>query len=455
MDKFNLSFRDNENNETSWIEILKQFNIDNANERTFVIKYGEKDKVEFTLNLFKVLLRELNTEESSTEKQQQPTSVALTEVLTGLRICLREITESETETVLKNLHVFLKFGNIGPDEKLYIYSDQIREESLKCIVNCISRNKDIQSKFTDDLNGPVQLVKELVLSSSSNTKLDDKILVPIYKILIHNCTNKIVREKVKAEGLLNHVADSRSTTNLEIFITTTQQLEKRILASEYESTGILSDLCRLLFTATIDLGPLEGKPATPTDADYTRYRRLLPIFKRIFTFHCSDSSHPMYSVKTALVSALLNTPKDLFDELVAEVPLPYFQEIFKIQIKTLDRPETSGEFLPILMLVTNFAEHVLSTRHPLKQMTFPAILIQDSDEPLSVGIEPPTEAKTQGISAKLIPFMTSNEIGLKHFVSEFFFMICDEDPNEVCRLTGFGNSAGLLVTRGLMKLGGQ
>jgi len=433
MESFNQQFQSNSRLEAAWTEELKKFNTTHANDRTFTDKYSITEKNKFTQNLFSILMREFSG--NITDK---PSSTALLESLVALRISLREITEQDKLMALNDLNLFFKLGNIGDEEKIFVFSDEIREESLKCIVNCIARDKDIQSKFIQELNGPVVLVRELLKNSST---INENVLLVIYKILTHCSANPAIRESLKPEGLLEHV---------------TEQLVLKTSNTTNYNAPLLSDLCRLLFTLTIHLGPLEGgKPTKPSDNDLNRYRKLLPVFKKIMTHYTPDQTSPMYSLKCALISSLLNTPKELYDELVSEIPLEYFQEIFKNQIKLLDNPMLASEFLPILMLITNIAENVIETRQPLKEMTFPYDLIKDSDEPLSVGIEPPVEAKTTGISAKLIPLMTGSDIGFKHFVSEFFFMICDEDANEVCRLTGFGNAAGLLVTRGLLSLGGQ
>jgi hypothetical protein len=59
------------------------------------------------------------------------------------------------------------------------------------------------------------------------------------------------------------------------------------------------------------------------------------------------------------------------------------------------------------------------------------------------------------IGARLIGHMTTFNIGLKHYVNEFLFTLCDQDANEFVRQTGFGNAAGLLATHNLLSaLGG-
>eukprot|EP01133_Synstelium_polycarpum_P017197 gene17197-20492_t len=285
------------------------------------------------------------------------------------------------------------------------------------------------------MNGP-----KLLLEEAKKSNVDDLVYLPIYKILVHSCTNPAVRGMLLNDGLLDHIAE---------------QLEKRTTGN-IEASPILGDLFRLMFTATMHFGQLDRGVGLPkaNDIDYARIRRLLPTYKRVFTYHC-DKSHPMYGVKLALISTLLNTPKDLYDELIDEIPLTYFTDILTAQIMHSNSSDAPGELIPILMLLTNISENVYDSRQKLKEYTFPAHLIKDTDEPLSVTIEPPKDAITQGISSKLIPLMTSADIGLKHFVSEYFYYVCDEDANEVCRLTGYGNAAGLLVTKGLMSLGGK
>ncbi|EGC28888.1 hypothetical protein DICPUDRAFT_43649 [Dictyostelium purpureum] len=434
METFNKQFEDNDVQESEWIETLKQFNKENADKRIFTDRVSAETKFKFTNNLFFYLKTEFNPSVSN-----KPSDESKTQVLTALRISLRELLEEEKDIIRKELYLFIKLGNIGEEEKTNMYSNSVREEALKCIVNCISRDPSIQKIFLEDLKGPYLLTKEV---KNHSKETPDSVLDVIYKILVHCCSKPEVKAKLRPEGLLEYVTEALITR-----VADTQKYES--------SPELVSDLCRLLFTLTIHLGPLEGGKPTPANhLEIEGFRKLLPTFKRIMVTNTPETTHPFFAVKTALLSALINTPRDLYDELIDEIGLHIFQDIFKKQLYLLDSPETAAQFLPILMLLTSTAENVPSTRDELKAMTFPYDLIKDSDEPLSVGIEPPEEVKTTGVSSKLIPFMTGNDIGLKHFVSEYFFMICDEDANEVCRLTGFGNAAGLLVTRGLMSLGG-
>ncbi|GAM23321.1 hypothetical protein SAMD00019534_064960, partial [Acytostelium subglobosum LB1] len=426
MDSFNLAYKRDEE-ESKWLELLKAFNDIHQNDRTFVDKFGLLQKKQFTLNLFDILQTEI--------KETKRSNVAILQTLIALRISLREIPTDEESIVLQNLNLFIKFGNIGEDNKTTMYSDEIREEALKSTINSIVKSQSIHNKFVNELNGPVLITRELKKGA------DDKVSMPIYKILIHCCTRVEVRAKVLGEGLLDHVAD---------------QMEARTTGN-FEASVILGDLFRLMFTSTMHLGPLDSGSHSDlkvTEADYARLRRLFPTFKKIFTYHC-NATHQMYSIKLALVSTLLNTPKDLFDELVDEIQLTYFEQILATQLESYDKPEAPGDIIPILMLLSCIAENVPQTRDPLKAFTFPHELIKETDEPLSISVEAPKESVSQGISARLIPLMTSSDIGLKHFSAEYFYNICDQDPNELCRLTGYGNAAGLLVTKGLMALGGK
>ncbi|KAN0028109.1 hypothetical protein ACTFIV_009940 [Dictyostelium citrinum] len=437
MEVFNEQYQNQRDSDSVWVETLKKFNTENADKRVFTDKVSVNTKEQLTYNLFHYLKNEFNP--SQTVK---PSVETMVQVLTSLRISLREFTEKDRDIVKNELNIFFKLGNIGEAEKIKIYDNSIREEALKCIVNCISRDPVIQNTFLVEMNGPITLTREVKKNSG---EMSEGLLDVIYKVLVHCCAKPEIKLALRPEGLLEFVSEQLLTK-----VTTTDAITK--------SAPLLSDLCRLLFTLTIHLGPLEGgRPTPPNHLELEGCRRLLPIFKKIITQYTpgNNASDPIYNLKCAVISALINTPKDLYDELIEEIPLTYFQEIFKSQIHLLSSPETAAEFLPILMLLTNTAENVVSTRQQLKEMTFPYDLIKETDEPLSVGIEPPEEVKKTGISSKLIPFMTGSDIGLKHFVSEYFFMICDEDANEVCRLTGFGNAAGLLVTRGLMSLGGK
>jgi len=149
--------------------------------------------------------------------------------------------------------------------------------------------------------------------------------------------------------------------------------------------------------------------------------------------------------------SIINTPKGHLSLIVNDEnkTLDGLKEILTVQ---LFAPGKESEALtPILMVLTNIAQEVKQTRMPLKQFVFSKEVLETM--PGSITVEAPQEISKTPVGSKLMSHMTTLDIALKHFVNEFFYMICNEDANEVCRLTGFGNAAGLLVMRGMMSLG--
>ncbi|EGG25271.1 hypothetical protein DFA_03519 [Cavenderia fasciculata] len=434
MDKFNSLYQQSKETESTWINSLKSFNDIHADDRAFEKIYGNDNKFKFDSNLFDILKRELDGQVQISDK---PSSAAIYQTLVALRISLREQIPQEESLLIQNIGNFFKLGNIGENEKTNIYSDEIREEALKSLLNCTTRNKRLQATFDTEMNGPHLLTKELI------NGLDDKVALPIYKILIHRCTLPETRAIVCQAGIMDHLIN---------------QLEVRTTGANFDPSTILGDLFRLTFTATMHLGQLDksgGKTTDPSDKEIEQCRKFFPIYKRIFTYHC-DRDHPMYAIKMAVISALLNTPKQLLEELLDEVDLSYLEDILKSQSYFADKPEGPGELIPILMLLTNITQYIKATRDRLFVYTFPEELTKVTDEAVGITIETPKAAlQHDTVSSKLIPLMTASDIGLKHFVSEFFYYICDEDPNEICRVTGYGNAAGLLAMKGLLSLGGQ
>lgn len=55
----------------------------------------------------------------------------------------------------------------------------------------------------------------------------------------------------------------------------------------------------------------------------------------------------------------------------------------------------------------------------------------------------------------LIQYLTSIDYSLKRMTGEFLFQLCAENTSEMIRLTGFGNSIGMLVDKGIPGFAGM
>jgi hypothetical protein len=55
------------------------------------------------------------------------------------------------------------------------------------------------------------------------------------------------------------------------------------------------------------------------------------------------------------------------------------------------------------------------------------------------------------VGSKLIKLMTSMNIGVKYYVNEFIYVLCQENLDAFIKLTGFGNAAGWMAIKGLFR----
>jgi len=110
-----------------------------------------------------------------------------------------------------------------------------------------------------------------------------------------------------------------------------------------------------------------------------------------------------------------------------------------------------------MMVVQSLLFRSLESREYAMQRLFPGRDLNYEREEAEKGAKPfamdqmDKEADTAGNI--LIKHMTSMNMTLKYMASELLFSLVGENADELVRLTGFGNAAGLLAMRNLFGMG--
>ncbi|KAG5839129.1 hypothetical protein ANANG_G00201650 [Anguilla anguilla] len=111
--------------------------------------------------------------------------------------------------------------------------------------------------------------------------------------------------------------------------------------------------------------------------------------------------------------------------------------------RRLDRGNKLKEtLLPSLNLLTESARIHRETRKFLRTKVLPPL--RDVKNRPEVG---------NALRNKLVRLMTHIDTDVKHCAAEFLFVLCKESVSRFIKYTGYGNAAGLLAARGLMRGG--
>jgi hypothetical protein len=414
-----------------WLSKLKDFNTANANAFTFVDRFGEDTKRNFIQSLFDIL---------KNPDDKRNTVDGMASMLTAIRLCLREPIAIEPLDNKEHVSLIIKYA--GLDGQATKITDEVQEEACKCIVNLVAKNQTIENLFVAEFDGPRRIFDLLKKGATAG------VTFPLCRVLLHVSLSGEVAQSLVDMGLMELLTDMLAQHVGDIS-------ELRQLEAGSPRVIAIGEILKVLFNLTLSLGPLGGGyPADPTDQDVARFHRLLPLYRNILCVYGvnGNAETPLLQLKLNVVNCLLNTPRPMIPIIVDDANYATLNALIGILAVQVQAAESESEALtPILMLLTMIAEDVKQTRDILKRFVFPKDVLENAS---TVTVEGPEALKDEPtVAGKLIPHMTTLDIALKHYVNEFFYMICDEDANEVCRLTGFGNAAGLLVMRGLMKLG--
>ncbi|XP_069547345.1 synembryn-A [Brachyistius frenatus] len=215
-----------------------------------------------------------------------------------------------------------------------------------------------------------------------------------------------------------------------------------------EASQRIIEVLKILFNITYSTHRQE-----PSEDDAALYRHLVALLRVCLMRKCvlSDDADDLQGHTVNLLSAL---PLQCLDVLLMGPLLPGSEQCQGVNMDCvhtllmfMERRLESGDKIkekltPIFNLLTESCRVHRETRHYIRKHILP---------PLRDVSHRPEEGST--VKSRLIRLMTHLDTDVKHCAADLIFVLCKENVSRFVKYTGYGNAAGLLVTRGL--LGGQ
>ncbi|XP_031420179.1 synembryn-A isoform X2 [Clupea harengus] len=215
-----------------------------------------------------------------------------------------------------------------------------------------------------------------------------------------------------------------------------------------EVTECAMEILKILFNITFDTNHRQVD-----EEEAAMYRHLGAILR-----HClmsiADSEDRTEEFHSHTCNLLGNLPLPCLDVLILPKVQPCSVEytgvnmdavnmLLDLMEKRLDRGKKLKEsLLPSLNLLTESSRIHRGTRKFLRMKVLP---------PLRDVMTRPEVGNT--LRNKLVRLMTHIDTDVKHCAAEFLFVLCKESVSRFIKYTGYGNAAGLLAARGLMRGG--
>lgn len=323
-------------------------------------------------------------------------------MLQTLRILSREDEGIHFFEEEENFNALVTLCNLHPDlQAAFPLSSPVTIEAGKCLVNVIIKLKDRLQPMLISCDFAGKLVAQL------KDKDFRSVCFPFCRILSHLSAVKEISLKMQQMDALSVLAD--------IIIEEFAQKESD------QSLTNLQEVVKTTFHLTSHLGLLcevPKQPKLPTDSETKHFHRLVPVIEGMLGL-----SEPRYfPLKETVVNLLLNIPNNTIDKFD---PAKMLQNLV-IMLDAFSRDQNNVEgLIPILMVLTTIAEYRPFSRNILKAAVFPQELLEQKSDGQDIVHPPALSMKTEYLSGRLIPHMTSINLGLKHYVSEFFYFICN------------------------------
>ncbi|XP_048828784.1 synembryn-A isoform X1 [Brienomyrus brachyistius] len=215
-----------------------------------------------------------------------------------------------------------------------------------------------------------------------------------------------------------------------------------------EETERTMEILKILFNITYDTNRRKVD-----EEEVATYRHLGAILR-----HClissADGEDRTEDLHSHTVNLLGNLPLPCLDVLLIPkvqqgsieymgVNMDTVNMLLEFMEKRLDRGKKLKEtLLPCLNLLTESARIHRETRKFMRMKVLPPL--RDVKNRPEVG---------GALRNKLVRLMTHIDTDVKHCAAEFLFVLCKESVSRFIKYTGYGNAAGLLAARGLMRGG--
>ncbi|XP_029697717.1 chaperone Ric-8A isoform X2 [Takifugu rubripes] len=212
-----------------------------------------------------------------------------------------------------------------------------------------------------------------------------------------------------------------------------------------QQTELAMEVLKILFNITFDKGR-----RSVDEEEAAEFRRLAAILRHCLMIH-TDGDEGTQEFHSHVVNLLGNLPLPCLDVLLIPkvqqgsteylgVNMDAVDMLLNFMEKRLDRGQKLKEtLLPSLNLLIESSRIHRETRKFLRSKVLPPL--RDVKNRPEVG---------DALRNKLVRLMTHVDTDVKDAAAEFLFVLCKENVSRFIKYTGYGNAAGLLVTRGLL-----
>uniref|UniRef100_A0A3Q4GX51 Synembryn n=1 Tax=Neolamprologus brichardi TaxID=32507 RepID=A0A3Q4GX51_NEOBR len=215
-----------------------------------------------------------------------------------------------------------------------------------------------------------------------------------------------------------------------------------------QQTELAMEILKILFNITFDINRRKVD-----EEEAAVYRHLGAILRHCLMSH-ADGEERTEEFHSHIVNLLGNLPLPCLDVLLMPkvqqgsieymgVNMDAVNMLLKFMEKRLDRGHKLKEtLLPSLNLLTESARIHRETRKFLRSKVLPPL--RDVKNRPEVG---------NTLRNKIVRLMTHIDTDVKDCAAEFLFVLCKESVSRFIKYTGYGNAAGLLAARGLLRGG--
>uniref|UniRef100_A0A3Q3M683 Synembryn n=1 Tax=Mastacembelus armatus TaxID=205130 RepID=A0A3Q3M683_9TELE len=215
-----------------------------------------------------------------------------------------------------------------------------------------------------------------------------------------------------------------------------------------QQTELAVEILKILFNITFDTNR-----HNVDEEEAAGYRHLAAILRHCLISH-TDSEERTEEFHCHTVNLLGNLPLPCLDVLlmpkVQQASIEYMglnmdavNKLLEFMEKRLDRGhKLKDTLLPSLNLLTESARIHRETRKFLRSKVLPPLR--------DVKIRPEVGSTLRN---KLVRLMTHIDTDVKDCAAEFLYVLCKESVSRFIKYTGYGNAAGLLAARGLLRGG--
>jgi len=425
--------------------------------------------------------------------------LVVTELLRLARGLLRESRENCAQLCDKLLSLVVT--RVAAEQHV-----KVREAAIRCMHSALHQNSAIRDKLVSDEKAIDQLtlalekVAELVrypeLSSHSECA---RIFVAVKALFVgsHDENDKIVARMMLKSGFIPALIERVSQAFLEVADIETHQLIDGygpVLSTTYEGNSrgtVLVDGFRFLYVTALFadeemlnmLLQNEGKPTLTGQELENCYLnnpklgvgdRYVFLQSQVTLVEANMDSiskdvDNLDVIKISVCSLLMFANRG-----TGFVAYLYRRGVAKSLFALLDRETSrakrpgghSDDLLPILIAIKTLVDDNDDFKEQFQDLFFESLRaeIDPSDYETEEEFKQAAEKRHfQGSSipdtvfGKTVELLTSFHDHVKRYAGELLYYLCDEDPNKVTKLVGFGHAAHILAIKGGMlgQLGGQ